>query len=133
MDFKVVIGDPETGKSYQQEMKEDKTKKVKGKKIGDEIDGAVLGLTGYKLVITGGSDKGGFPIKKGVHGRGGVKVLMKGGVGYNKRCEIRKRKRVKGEVISEDIVQVNMKITTRGKKTVEELLGLGEKEEEKNE
>lgn len=128
-----MIGDPETGKSYQQEIKDDKAKKIKGKTIGDEIDGTVLGLTGYKLVITGGSDKGGFAMKKGVHGRGGTRILMKGGVGYKKRSEIRKRKRVKGEVISEDIVQVNMKITTKGKKKIEELLNLGEKEEGKNE
>lgn len=131
MDFKVVIGDPETGKSYQQEIKDDKAKRIKGKKIGDEVDGAVLGLTGYKLVITGGSDKGGFPMKIGVHGRGGTRILMKEGVGYHKKGEIRKRKRVKGETISEDIVQVNMKITSKGKKKVEELLNLGEKEEEK--
>ncbi len=129
MEFKIVIADSETGKSYQQEIKDNKAKKVNGKMIGDELDGAIFGLAGYTLKITGGSDKGGFPMKKGVLGKGALRILMKEGVGYRKKGKLRKRKRVIGEIISEDITQINMKITVKGKKSIDELLSVGEKEE----
>ena len=130
MEFKAVVADPASGKSYQIEVKEDKAKTVKGKKIGDEIDGGFTGLTGYKLTITGGSDKSGFPMRKGVHGSTRAKVLLEGGVGYNPKKTERKRKRVHGETISDSIVQINFKITTAGNKKIEDLLGLDAGKEE---
>jgi small subunit ribosomal protein S6e len=133
MEYKVVIADPETGKSYKQELKDDKAKRLAGKRIGEELDGSVVGLTGYKLKITGGSDKGGFPMKKGVQGRGTTKVLMKEGIGYRRTADLRVRKRVRGDSITEHIIQVNMMIAEKGKKTIEELLGITEKKEEKKE
>lgn len=119
-----MISDPETGRGYQRDIKDEKAKRFVGKKIGEEVDGSVLGLAGYKLSITGGSDKGGFPMKKGVGGKAASRILMKGGVGYRPRRDVRKRKRVRGEVIDGDIVQINTKIISRGKKGIEELLGL---------
>ena len=133
MEYKVVIADPETGKSYKQELKDDKAKKIVGKRLGEEVDGAIVGLAGYKLKITGGSDKGGFPMKKGVQGRGVERVLMKDGIGYRKSSDVRVRKRVRGDVISENIIQVNMKVTEKGKKTLNEIFGATEKKEEKKE
>jgi small subunit ribosomal protein S6e len=125
MEFKVVISDPGTGKSYQRDIKDENARRFRGKKIGDEIDGSVLGLTGYKLAVTGGSDRGGFPMKKGVIGKAASRILMKGGVGYKAIGCTRKRKRVRGEVIDDDIVQINARILVKGKKKIEELLGLG--------
>lgn len=119
-----MISNPTTGKSYQLDVKEDKAKTIKGKKIGDGLDGAFLGLAGYKLAVTGGSDKSGFPMRQGIHGSGRAKVLLDGGVGYNPVRDERKRKRVHGEKIEDDIVQVNLKVTAAGKKTLEELLGV---------
>lgn len=133
MEYKVVIADPETGKSYKQELKDDKAKKIVGKRLGEELDGAIVGLAGYKLTITGGSDTGGFPMKKGVQGRGVERVLMKNGIGYKTTTDIRVRKRVRGDVISENIIQVNMKVTEKGKKTLDEIFGATEKKEEKKE
>jgi small subunit ribosomal protein S6e len=134
MEYKVVIADPETGKSYKQELKDDKAKRIVGKRLGEELDGSIVGLAGYKLKITGGSDKGGFPMKKGVQGRGVERVLMKGGIGYNSSSDVRVRKRVRGDVISENIIQVNMKVTEKGKKTLDEIFGATtEKKEEKKE
>ena len=124
MEFKIVVSDPESGKSYQREIKDDKAVRLKGLNVGDEFDGTILGLGGYKLEITGGSDKSGFPMKKGVHGIHRAMILMSGGVGYNPKKSVRKRKRVRGEKIDADIVQINAKISTRGRKDVEELLGL---------
>ncbi len=124
MEFKVVLCDPETGKAYQRELKDEKARMINGLKIGDEFDGAILGLSGYRLRITGGSDRCGFPMKKGVHGTNRMRILMDGGVGYKPRRDVRRRKTVRGEKLDEDIVQVNTKIVKRGKKSVEELLGI---------
>ena len=123
MEYKIVISDPETGKSYQREVKEEKAKRLKGLKIGAEFDGSVVDLTDYKLVVTGGSDKSGFPMKKGVHGEKREMVLSKGGVGYNPSRDERVRKRVRGQVIGEEVAQVNAKIVKKGKVSLEEVFG----------
>ncbi|HIE34011.1 MAG TPA: 30S ribosomal protein S6e [Candidatus Altiarchaeales archaeon] len=134
MEFKIVISDTKTGKSYQRDIRDEKAKRFKGKKIGDEIDGSIIGLTGYTLEITGGSDKDGFPMKKGVHGMSRVSILTSGGVGYRGKKGIRRRKRVRGEVIDKDIIQINLKVNKSGKKSIEELLGLStDSAEEKSE
>ncbi len=124
MELKLVISDPESGKSYQRELKDEKAKRLKNLKLGDEFDGEILGLVNYKLEIMGGSDKAGFPMKKGVHGTKRAMVLMVKGVGYNPERDVRRRKRVRGENIDEDIIQVNTKIIHKGDKSVEELLGI---------
>jgi small subunit ribosomal protein S6e len=128
MEFKVVLSDPNTGKTYQRELKDDKAKKLNNLIVGNEFDGSVLGLPGYKVLITGGSSKSGFPMKKGVHGTASTEVLMSGGIGYNPKTVVRKRKRIRGEKISEDIVQVNTKISKYGKDDIEVLLGLKKEE-----
>lgn len=129
MEFKIIVSDPETGRSYQREIKDQEAKKLNHKKIGNEFPGELIGLTGYKLKITGGSDKGGFPMKRGIH-ESVDRVLMSKGTGYRPRRKVRRRKRVRGEFITEDITQINTKIVSKGKKEVEELLGI-KKEEKK--
>lgn len=127
---KVIISDPESGKSYSIELDESKAKVFLGKEIGKVVDGGGLGLTGYKLEITGGSDKDGFPMRPDVPGRGRKKVYLSKGPGYRpKNKGIRKRKTVAGNTITPDIVQINAKIVKKGKKPIEKLLGA--KEEEK--
>jgi small subunit ribosomal protein S6e len=124
MEFKVVLSDPKTGKSYQRELKDDKAKKLNNLNVGSEFDGSILGLAGYKLVITGGSDKSGFPMKKGVQGTDHPRILMNNGVGYVPKSSVRKRKRVRGEKIADDIAQINTKISKYGRDDVEVLLGI---------
>jgi len=131
MEFKVVLSDPKTGKSYQREVKDEKAKKLNNLIVGNEFDGSILGLQGYKLIITGGSDKSGFPLKKGVHGIGSPKILMTGGVGYNPKEVVRRRKRVRGERIADDVAQVNTKISRYGREDIEILLGIKKEEPEK--
>ena len=133
MEFKVVISDTKTGKSYQQDIKDEKAKRFKGKKIGDVVDGSVVGLNGYSLEITGGSDRDGFPMKKGVHGTSRVNILTSGGVGYRGKKDSRKRKRVRGEIIDKDIIQINLKVNKFGKKSIEELLGISAGDTDKKE
>lgn len=132
MEFKLVISDPETGKSYNKAIKDTDAAKLSGKIIGEEIDGSLLGLSGYTLKITGGSDKSGFPMKKGVH-KSVERVLMSKGVGYRPKNKVRKRKRVRGELITADIVQVNTVVTKKGNKTIPEILGIKEEEKPKKE
>lgn len=132
MEFKVVISDPETGKSYNRVVKDLEAQKLIGKKIGEEMDGNFLGLIGYKLRITGGSDKSGFPMKKGVH-KSVDRVLMSKGAGYRVKKKVRKRKRVRGETISADIVQVNTVIVKKGTKSIDEIFGIPKQEEKQKE
>ena len=127
MEFKVVVSDPQSGKSYQREVKDDKAPRLVNMKVGDEFDGGLVGLPGYSLKITGGSDKAGFPMKKGIQGFKRARVLMNKGVGYKPEEAIRKRKLVRGEVIADDIVQINSSIVKRGPKAVEELYPAAEK------
>jgi small subunit ribosomal protein S6e len=124
MEFKVVVSDPESGKSYQREVKDEKASRIAACKVGDVFDGVLVGLVGYTLKITGGSDKAGFPMKKGVQGMKRAMVLMEGGVGYKPKTVVRVRKRVRGEKIAEDIVQINTAVTKKGAKGIEELFGV---------
>ena len=127
VEFKTVISDPRTGKTYQWDVKGHHANSLIGKRIGDEVDGIFVSLPGYKLVVTGGSDKEGFPMRKEVPGPRRRKVLVTEGVGFHPKDKgIRKRKTMRGNTISPDIVQVNMKITVHGSKLIEDLL----KEEE---
>ncbi|MEM1689562.1 MAG: 30S ribosomal protein S6e [Candidatus Hadarchaeales archaeon] len=120
--MKIVISDPKTGKSYQIELGEAESKKLIGMKIGDKIDGNLLGLPGYELQITGGSDKDGFPMRRDVTGAGRKKVLLSGPPGFRpKKKGERRRKYVRGNQISEAIVQVNTKITKYGEKPLDEI------------
>ena len=128
MAFKLVVSEGE--KSHQIEVDAAQSKKLTGLKIGEEIDASLVGLNGYKLKITGGSDKNGFPMKKDVDGPRRIKSLLSGGLGFEpKRDGQRRRKTVRGNTISDDIVQINTIVTEKGAKSIDELLGAGEAEE----
>jgi small subunit ribosomal protein S6e len=120
--FKVIVSDPEEGTSKTVELEDARAVPLIGKKIGDIIDGSVVGLPGFKVQITGGSDKDGFPMRPNVHGGVRRNVVLSGGVGFNPKNEgERRRKRVRGNIITDEIVQVNMKIVEKlkGKKVGE--------------
>ena len=121
--FKLVISDPETGKAIQYELDDAKTNALVGRKVGDIIEGDILGLPGYKFKITGGSDRSGFPIRPGVHGSGKKRILIRGPPGFKpKRKGIAKRKTVRGSELDLDISQVNMRIEEKGSTPIEELV-----------
>jgi small subunit ribosomal protein S6e len=115
--FKVVIADPKQGKSLQKEVDSTEVTIFKRKKIGDKIDGKELGLDGYELEITGGSDSSGFPMRKDVDGIARKKVLVVSGVGLRKKTRdgMRKRKLVRGNTVSLNVAQINTKIVKYGK------------------
>ncbi|MBS7606410.1 30S ribosomal protein S6e [Candidatus Bathyarchaeota archaeon] len=109
--FKVIVSDPKTGKSNVVELEGAKATPLIGRRIGDIINGSILGMPGKKLQITGGSDKDGFPMRPDIQGGVKIKVLLSGGVGFKPKDKgERRRKMVRGSVITEDIVQINMKI-----------------------
>ena len=123
MPFKLVISDPEEGKAIQYELDDAKTNALVGKSVGDVVEGDVLGLPGYKLKITGGSDASGFPIRPDVHGSGKKRILIKGPPGFrSKRKGMAKRKTVRGRELSLGISQVNMRIEEKGSTPLEELV-----------
>ena len=124
--FKVVVSDKE--KSYQIEL-DSKDKKIIGLAIGDNIDGGILGLDGYTLTITGGSDKNGFPMKKDISGARRIKSLLSGGVGYKPKADgVKRRKTIRGNTISEEIVQINTIVSKTGNKSINDILNPPEPE-----
>ena len=111
VDFKIVISDPSTGKTYQKEVKDDDARKFIGLKIGDKLKGDFLELGNVELGVTGGSDYCGFPMRKDVFGSGRKKILAVGGVGIrNKEKGIKKRKTVCGNTIHAKISQINVRV-----------------------
>jgi len=128
-EFKLVVSEPDSKKTYQKAFGDDILGKVSGKKMGDELDGGTFGLPGYALAITGGSDRSGFPMRLGIHGSGRPKVLISGGVGYKPEDPIRKRIRIRGERVDGDIAQINAKVTKKGQRPLAELWSIQEKAE----
>ena len=121
MAFKLVISEGEN--SHQLEVEATESKKLIGLKIGDNFDASLVGLKGYTLKITGGSDKNGFPMKKDVEGPRRIKSLLSGGIGFNpKRDGQRRRKTVRGNTLSDDIVQINAIVDQKGEKNIDEIL-----------
>jgi small subunit ribosomal protein S6e len=123
MEFKLSINDG--AKSYKQVVKEPEAAVLVGLKVGDKVKGEHVGLPGYEFIISGGSDKTGVPMHKGVIGadRGKMIKRLKNGNAI--------RKTIMGNTISENVVQINLRINKKGSKSLEEYFG--KKEEEKKE
>ncbi len=120
--FKFVVSDPKTKKAYQIEKDQKQCESMIGKKIGDTFSGDIIGLIGYELVITGGSDNSGFPMSPTIDGPQKRKVVIKYGLGMKKKKEgLRLRRTIRGNTISEEISQINCKVTKWGSKPIEEL------------
>ncbi len=118
--FKVIVSDPEEGTSKIVELEEVRATPFIGRKIGESVDGAVVDLPAHKLRITGGSDKDGVPMRPNVHGGVRRNVVLSGGVGFHPhRKGERRRKTVRGNIITDEIVQINTKITEKPKKLID--------------
>jgi small subunit ribosomal protein S6e len=116
--FKVIVSDPSTSKSKVVELEGARAVPLIGRRLGETIDGSVLGMSGTKLQLTGGSDKDGFPMRLNVHGGVRVSIIVSKSVGFHpKREGERQRKTIRGNVITEEIVQINMKVSEKAKKT----------------
>jgi len=118
--FKVIVSDPQDGTSKVVEVEEARAAPFIGKRVGEVFDGAVLDLPAHKVQITGGSDKDGVPIRLNVHGGVRRSVILSGGSGFHPADRgQRRRKMVRGNVITDDIAQINAKIVEKPKKPVE--------------
>ncbi len=129
-DFRVVVSDANAGKAYQIEVSGASANTFIGKTIGSEIDGSVVGLSGYTLKITGGSDKGGFPMRSTLPGPKRKKLLVTGGSGFHPEEDgLRKRRSIRGSEVAGDIAQINTTVANYGSTPIDSLLG-GDSEEE---
>lgn len=132
--FKFVVSEGETKKSYQFEVEQGKAAGIVGKKIGDEFDGDFIGLSGYSLKITGGTDRDGFPMYPKQEGTVKKRLLLIGAPAFKPRVQgERKRKTIRGNTISEEIMQINTKVVKKGAKTLDEITGKKPAEEAKPE
>ena len=97
------------GKSISRELKDNDANVLLGLQVGQETDASILGLQG-KIKITGGSDKSGVAMRGDVAGVPRKRVLLSKGVGLQDvKKGLRKRKLVRGNIISEEIYQINCK------------------------
>ena len=143
--FIAVINDTESankGKSYSLSIGGTNYNQFLGKKIGDTIDGLFVGegevtLAGYTLEISGGSDKTGTAMRGDLAGGARKPVLVTESTGFkghklvhknSKRYRykpdgLRKRRVFRGNTVTQDTRQINLKVVKHGNKSLSDLLG----------
>ena len=144
-EFVVVINDtaPQNkGRSHALKISGSNYNQFLGKKIGDVVDGIFVGegestLSGYKLRICGGSDKTGTPMRGDLHGGARKAVLVSAGTGFKghkivkkkgqryryKENGLRNRRFFRGNTITNDTRQLNLKVIEAGNKSLADILG----------
>ena len=111
--FKMIVSDPQTRKATVAELEGARAQVLIGRNIGDVIDGSQLGFSGSRLKITGGCDKDGIPMRPDVHGGAKKYVVLSGGVGFRPtKAGERRRKLVRGSMITDETYQVNTMVFT---------------------
>ena len=131
---RLVLSNPEDGTAKTIQLEPRIFSLFIGKRIGEEIDGSILGFKGYRIRITGGTDRDGFPMRPDVSGPRRVRVLLSGGVGFHPREKppskkkkrrqrrrkkgLRRRVTVRGNVISDAIAQINAVLVPAKKEEV---------------
>jgi small subunit ribosomal protein S6e len=106
-----IEGEIFRARAWQVRLNDERTSAFLGLKIGDEVDGSILGLRGVKLIITGGSDISGFPMRPDVPGPVKKKALLAGPPGFRpSENGERRRKMIRGNTIALDTVQINTMI-----------------------
>jgi len=101
---------------------ENKLRAFYDKRMSQEVTGEALGeeFKGYIFKITGGNDKQGFPMKQGVLTSGRVRVLMSAGHSCyrSRRDGERKRKSVRGCIVSAELSIMNLAIVKKGEQEI---------------
>jgi small subunit ribosomal protein S6e len=114
-EFQVAVADPETGDTYQRTVEGQDANRFTGREIGDEVDGGAVGLDGFTVEITGGSDETGRPMRADVPGTSLKELLLTGGVGYEPaRDGERRRVTVRGCEVSDATAQINVRVVDGG-------------------
>ena len=146
-EFVAVVNDTDPangGKSYSLKISGNNHAQLLGKKIGDTVDGIFVGegeqtLSGFKLQITGGSDLTGTPMRSDLDGGGRKKVLVSPSTGFKGHKIVkkkggryrytynglRKRRAFRGNVISSDTRQINLKVVESGNKSLSDIFSAG--------
>jgi len=124
--MKLNISYPVTGLQKCIEYDDDnKLRAFYDKRMSHEVGGESLGeeFNGYVFKISGGNDKQGFCMTQGVLTTGRVRLLMRDGMpGYRQRKRgERKRKSVRGCIVSSDLSVLNLVVIKKGDKEIEGL------------
>lgn len=109
--FKLIVSDPSTGKSSVSEIEGARAQALIGRSLGEVIDGSALGITHGKALISGGCDKNGIPMRADVHGGAKKYIVLSSGPGFRStRHGERKRKLIRGRIISDETFQINFRL-----------------------
>jgi len=124
--MKLNISYPVTGCQKVVEIDDDnKLRAFYDKRMSHEVTGDHLGddFKGYLFKISGGNDKQGFCMTQGVLTAGRVRLLMRSGMpGYRQRSKgERKRKSVRGCIVSSDLSVLNLVVVKKGDNEIEGL------------
>lgn len=110
--FKLNVSNPDTRKVTIHELEGPKAQPLVGRGIGEVLDGSLIGMDKVKLQVTGGSDKDGIPMRSDVHGGAKKYAILTSGVGFNPTTQgERRRKLVRGRIITDQTYQINMRVT----------------------
>lgn len=152
--FVAVVNDTNSdnnGRSYNMSVSGNNLSQFLGKKIGDVVDGIFVGegeqtLAGYKLEITGGSDKTGTPMRSDLSGGNRQSILVTESTGFKghslvhktKKGEkkrfrykpdgMRKRRYFRGNTVTQDTRQINLKVIEAANKSLADILGTSSEE-----
>jgi small subunit ribosomal protein S6e len=123
--FQVVVGDPDSGDSYQFDVDGQAANRFIGKELGGEVDGSAVGLDGFTLELTGGSDEAGRPMREDVAGASLTEIMLaERSTGYQPdRDGERRRVTVRGREVTEEVVQINAAVSEHGNQSVPVALG----------
>jgi len=115
------VANPATGAQKMIDIEDEKKLRAfYDKRLAQEVEGDALGdeFAGYVLKILGGQDKQGFAMKQGVLTPNRVRLLLHKGVsgcrGYGMRKGERRRKTVRGCIVSSSIAVLNLIIVKKG-------------------
>ncbi len=151
-EFVAVVNDTNPkngGKSYSLKITGNNHAQLLGKRIGDVVDGIFVGegeqtLSGYKLEITGGSDKTGTPLRRDLEGGSRQSILVTQSTGYKGQVVVhkkkgaekkrfrykpeglRRRRNFRGNTITQDTRQINLKVVETGNKDLATILSSGD-------
>ena len=145
--FVAVVNDTDpksAGRAYSIEISGSNYNQFVGKRIGDVVDGHFVGtgdttMPGYKLEITGGSDKIGTPMRKDLDGGHRKAILVTASIGFkghsivNKKGQryrtkhhgMRKRRQFRGNTITNDTRQINLKVIEKGNRSLSDIFAAG--------
>lgn len=120
--MKIVIADSKTSHAFMREIPKEKEAQLVGRKIGEKIDGGLVGLGGYTVQITGGCDAAGFPMRSDIPGIRRTTAVIGRGVGRrNYRKGNLQKRTVSGNSVSQTTSLLNAKITEYGAEPLEKL------------